>query len=170
MKTKNGPSAEGPTGPPDSPRTLIPNGPLVAALRKSQGLRREEFAWQSHLAVERAAGEGRDDRSFQHRFKAKSKQGKLAGIGTTALRSVENSNRVYLITLKIVAETLGVSVQSIMELEQSSRVHAATSYDADSTEKLIEELVRLLREDGRSVDTGKLMKMLRILFERLFPP
>ena len=157
-----------PRGRKHSPRTVIPNGSLIEAYRKAQGWSREEFEWQSHLAVEQAAQDGRDDVRFLARYKSKKQKGRLAGIGTTTLTNVESGKRVYAFTLRIVAETLGVPVRALIADEHGAR---GESEPADSlmTDVSNEDFARLLQIDRAPKTAVELAMILRALLDRICP-
>ena len=139
-----------------SPRTVIPNGPRIEAYRKARAWTREEFEWQSHLAVERAALDDSSDRRFLRRYKSQIAEGRLAGIGTTTLTNVESSKPVYVFTLKIVAETLGVSVKSLI-------------IDGDRNDGTIEELFRILQTTPPPATADQQAKVLRAVLDWIYP-
>ncbi len=148
-------------------RTVKANGPLVEALRKAKGWTREEFEWQSHLAVERAAQNNNEDGRFRRRYEEKKRRKRQAGIGTTTLTNVENGRSVYVFTLKIVAETLGVPVKSLIVDESLPGTGSMPDDGVTETGASVEELVRTLKSGGRPMTATELAKILRVLLDQV---
>lgn len=159
---KDRPASPGRSG---SPRTIIPNGSLIEAYRKARGWTREEFEWQSHLAVERAALDSNDDGRFLRRYMRKTAEDKLAGIGTTTLTNVESGKPVYVFTLKIVAETLGVPIASLIAEEKRLGDRSAT--ELALVDPSLDELIRRLLSDELPSTARDLAGLLRALLDRI---
>ncbi|MDC1287561.1 hypothetical protein N8198_06725 [Gammaproteobacteria bacterium] len=96
------------------PRTLIPNGPLIKELRMIRGWTQEETAYQTHDTIERIAKTENPPGRFARRYRVKTANDQLAGISIGTLHSIENSNPAYPFTLKIIAETFGLPLQSLL--------------------------------------------------------
>jgi hypothetical protein len=151
-------------------RSVVPNGPLVAAYRKQRGWSREEFEWQSHLAVERAASEVTGDGRFRQRYQAKTSKGSFAGIGTTGLANIERGRPVYAFTLKIVAVTLGVPVRNLIHPADPSFVAASLGADSASASDGIAKSILDKAIDPAKLPDREKAAALRKLLDALFPP
>ena len=152
-----------------SARTLTPNGTLIEAYRKSQGWTREEFEWQSHLAVEKAALSENIDCRFHRRYKLKTRAGKFAGIGTTTLANIENNKPVYAFTLKIVAETFGVPVQDLMQLDAHSNKASPLIKEIGPANEIVDNIMHAVNTDRHPLTAYELAQVVRNLLDQLFP-
>jgi len=148
-------------------RFVKANGPLIEALRKAKGWSREEFVWQSHLAVEQAAQTNSEDERFRRRYETRKKRGQQAGIGKSTLTRVETSRSVFVFTLKIVAETLGVPVKSLI-VDASLPGTSSTPEDGRaSNETSSEDLIRTLKSGGTPITATELAKVLREFLDQI---
>lgn len=112
---------------------------MIEAYRKAEGWSREEFEWQSHLA----------------------------GIGTTTLTNVETGKPVYAFTLKIVAETLGVPVRSLIAEDEFGP--EAEPVDISTTNVANDGIARLIQIDRSPKTAEELATILRTLLDRICP-
>ena len=150
-------------------RTLIPNGELVEAYRKAQGWTREEFEYQSHLAVERAANSDNSDGRFLRRYRLKTSKGNESGIGTTTLTHIENCKPVYAFTLKIVAETLKVPMRNLIQSNDLSGAAAPAVSTIGSAGEIVGDIMRSVDTDATPLTAYQLAQILRKLLNQLVP-
>lgn len=152
-----------------SPRTLTANGPLIAKYRKHKSWTREEFEWQSHLAVEHAALHGNADARFRRRYEARKSNGKFSGIGVTTLTNLERSRNVYVFTLKIVALTLDVPMAALIHPRDKSGMKWSPGGADSSAQRLAAGVVRKARGGG-AMSGPELARVLRAVLDELVPP
>jgi transcriptional regulator with XRE-family HTH domain len=160
-----------------SARSLTANGPLIEADRKARGWTREEFAWQTGLAVERIVQAGTADGRFIARYKRKKRHGKFVGLGATTLASAANSNPVYASTLNILAETFGVPVRSLIHPDDPSGENAPPASTPLPIDMIVDNVIGSAK-NGQPAMTAyeltmilrRLLDISRKLLDRLVPP
>lgn len=96
------------------PGTVTPNGKKIRKLRDDKGWTFAELEFRTHIAVKNAALNGHDDGRFRARYLSRERQGRLAGVCTTALANAEGGRPVLAITLSIIALTFGVEVADLI--------------------------------------------------------
>ena len=130
---------------------------------------REEFEEQSHLAVERAARSDTGDGRFLRRYQLKTSQGKWSGIGTTTLTNVENGKPVYAFTLKIVAETLKVPVQTLIQSNDRSGNSAPPAAADWEAAELFDNFIRSVDADSTPITAQQFVQIVRRLSKQVVP-
>ena len=98
-----------------SPKTVIPYGDQIRILRRGKSWTQAEAVWQSHMAIEAIVLSGNADPALSRRYKLRKRSG--AGLGEGAMPRLENNKPVNLLTLKIVALTLGVPFRTLIHPE-----------------------------------------------------
>ena len=98
--------------------TVLPNGPLVVALRKARGWSQEELEWQTEIAAEREVAEesaARVKNGLFTRYKQRRHGNRQSlRVARHTISRVENGLPVYAMTLKIIAAALRVEPAQII--------------------------------------------------------
>ena len=101
------------------PYTLRPNGPLIRKLRIVRGWSQAVLAWQTQEMAERIDAEESAADSREQRAPKKTVR-RLAGISANTVYRVENNlTEVYPKTLWIIARTLNVSMEMLIDDDEA---------------------------------------------------
>ena len=152
---------------PIDSRTLRANSIALTERRKMLGWSREELEWQTHRTVQKlAAAEQAAHKPgrFSHRLRCKERTGQLPGISKATIASAEKGNKVFPITLEILARTLGVDiVDLICPTECGDRQSSLSSPDNDQS---CMEVKNLLDQFERQ-SLNDFVRFLRSLLEEI---
>lgn len=152
------------------PRTLVPNGPLIQSYRKALGLTGEEFEFRSHRVVEEQAQKAGSDPRYRIRYKKRKAKKGLPGISVSTIRNAEKSEPVYVFTLKIIAEVLGVPMW-ILIAEQGRLWEQVPAADQQQlAETLAAAIGRLLEAGGTPPSAKALADVVRQVLDEFCRP
>jgi len=98
------------------PNTLKPDGDKIRQLRLVNGWSRATMIWETEQAAMRIGEREPYNSPMNKRLRQRDKKNQTLGIGMNALQRIENhSLPVYPDTLRIIAETFGVTVVSLID-------------------------------------------------------
>lgn len=132
------------------PRTFKPNGPMIEALRKMKGWSRDYFSDLSNLLVLQRAKTETPKGFFHERYASTKIKGRCPGISTGTLASAEKSKPVFPKTLRIIAATLGVPMNTLIH-PQDPFYQLYSPTETHSTQKIntIKEIIDNLTSKAR---------------------